>query len=50
MAAGRTNREIAAALYISHRTVSTHVERILKKLHVSTRAEAVAYAVRHGLI
>jgi non-specific serine/threonine protein kinase len=42
VAAGRTDREIADALFISPRTVNTHVARILAKLDVRTRREAVA--------
>ena len=48
--AGRTNREIAAALYVSHRTATTHVANILAKLDVASRTEAAARAVRDGLI
>jgi DNA-binding CsgD family transcriptional regulator len=47
---GRTNREIAAALYISHRTATTHVTNILAKFGVETRAAAVTYAFQHGLV
>ena len=46
---GRTNQEIADALFISHRTASTHVANILGKLNVASRTEATAWAVRHGL-
>jgi DNA-binding CsgD family transcriptional regulator/tetratricopeptide (TPR) repeat protein len=46
---GATNRDIAAALFISHRTAMTHVTHILAKLDVATRTEAAAWAVRHGL-
>jgi DNA-binding CsgD family transcriptional regulator len=46
---GRTNREIADGLFISHRTASTHVANILGKLGVSSRTEATAWAVREGL-
>ena len=49
LAAGRTNREIAAALFIGHRTATSHVASILGKLGVSTRSAAAALAVRHGL-
>ena len=49
IAAGRSNREIAEALYITHRTAQTHVAHILAKLDVGTRAEAGSWAVRHGL-
>lgn len=42
MASGATNTAIAARLVVSEGTVKTHVKRILRKLHVSNRAEAVA--------
>jgi len=45
LAQGKTNEAIAAALFISPRTVTTHVTRIYAKLGVSNRAEAVAVAV-----
>ena len=47
---GCSNREIGERLYISERTAGTHVQNILDKLDVSTRAAAAAYAVEHGLI
>ena len=46
---GRSDREIAAALFISQRTASNHVGAIRRKLGVSTRAEAAVQAVRAGL-
>ena len=46
---GRSNREIAAALFISHRTATTHVSNILAKFGVDTRAAAVTYAFQHDL-
>ena len=49
VAQGRTNREIADALFVSHRTASTHVANILGKLDVASRTEATAWAVRVGL-
>jgi DNA-binding NarL/FixJ family response regulator len=42
LAAGRTNKEIAAALFISDVTVKVHVRHILRKLGARTRTEAVA--------
>jgi non-specific serine/threonine protein kinase len=45
---GRSDREIAATLFISQRTASNHVSAILHKLRVSTRAEAAVHAVREG--
>jgi DNA-binding CsgD family transcriptional regulator/tetratricopeptide (TPR) repeat protein len=50
VAAGRSNPEIAEALFISPRTVTTHLTHIFDKLDVEGRAEAVALAVRGGLI
>ena len=47
---GATNRKIAAALYISENTVSFHMKHILAKLHLKNRAQAVAYAIRSGLV
>lgn len=47
---GATNREIAATLYISENTVSFHMKHILAKLHLKNRAQAVAYAIRSGLV
>jgi DNA-binding CsgD family transcriptional regulator len=49
LADGLTNREIADKLFVSLRTVATHVDHILGKLEVRSRTAAVAYAVRHGL-
>ena len=50
VAHGRTNREIADALSISHHTVGRHLENIFAKLGVSGRAAATAYAMEHGLL
>jgi DNA-binding CsgD family transcriptional regulator/tetratricopeptide (TPR) repeat protein len=49
IAAGRTNREIAGDLSLSVRTVESHVNNLYGKLHLRGRAEATAYAFRHGL-
>jgi DNA-binding CsgD family transcriptional regulator len=46
---GKTDQEIADDLYISHRTVTTHVTSICTKLSVRNRTEAAAFAVRYGL-
>ncbi len=48
--AGRSNREIAETLFISHRTATTHVTNILAKFGVETRAAAVTYAFQHDLV
>ena len=49
VAAGKSNPEIAEELFISARTVSTHVSNILNKIDATNRAEAASYATRHGL-
>ena len=49
IADGRTNRQIADALFISESTAGVHVSHILGKLGVSGRAEAAAVAVRTGI-
>jgi DNA-binding CsgD family transcriptional regulator len=49
VAAGKTNRAIAAELFISEKTVARHVSNILGKLQLASRAEATAYAYKHGL-
>jgi DNA-binding CsgD family transcriptional regulator len=50
VAAGRSNRAIAAELGISDRTVARHVSNIFLKLGLSNRAAATAYAYRHSLV
>jgi DNA-binding CsgD family transcriptional regulator len=50
LVAGRSNPEIAEALFISRDTARTHVANIFRKLDVGTRAEAVDRAHRHGLL
>lgn len=50
IAQGLTDREIAAAFTISEHTVHRHIANILSKLSLSSRAAAVAYAVRRGLV
>jgi predicted ATPase/DNA-binding CsgD family transcriptional regulator/DNA-binding XRE family transcriptional regulator len=47
--AGRRDQEIADTLYLSRRTIQTHVTHLFTKLGVNTRAEAAALAVRRGL-
>lgn len=49
-AAGETNRAIAEALFISENTVKHHLKNILAKLQMQNRAQAVAWAVKEGLI
>jgi DNA-binding CsgD family transcriptional regulator len=48
LAEGRSNPAIAEALFISERTVTTHLSRLYAKLDVSTRSEAIALAMRNG--
>jgi DNA-binding CsgD family transcriptional regulator len=49
VATGKTNRAIAAELYLSEKTVARHVSNIFTKLGVSSRSAATAYAYQHDL-
>jgi DNA-binding CsgD family transcriptional regulator len=50
VSAGRSNRDIAASLHLSEKTVKTHVSNVLRKLGVEGRTEAAVVAVAEGLI
>jgi HD-GYP domain-containing protein (c-di-GMP phosphodiesterase class II) len=50
LARGQSNKQIAAALVVTPKTVSTHVEHIYSKLGVSSRAQATLFAIQHGLL
>jgi DNA-binding NarL/FixJ family response regulator len=47
---GKTQKQIASALVISPKTVATHIQHLLGKLGVNSRAQAVAAAYRRGLV
>ncbi|HKZ26069.1 MAG TPA: response regulator transcription factor [Acidimicrobiia bacterium] len=47
---GLNNRDIALNLYVSLHTVRSHVQSVLAKLQVHSRLEAVAFAIRHGIL
>jgi DNA-binding NarL/FixJ family response regulator len=49
LVAGRSDKEIAELLFISHRTVSSHVTSIMGKLGVPSRTAAAAYAVKYAM-
>ena len=49
VARGKSNREIAAELFIAPKTASVHVSNILAKLRAASRTEAAAIAHREGL-
>jgi NarL family two-component system response regulator LiaR len=49
MAAGLSNQEIADALFVSLRTATSHASHILGKLDLTSRTQAVAYAIRSGI-
>jgi DNA-binding CsgD family transcriptional regulator/tetratricopeptide (TPR) repeat protein len=50
VAAGRTNRQIGEELFISEKTVSVHVSRVMAKLEAASRTEAVSIAYQRGLL
>ncbi len=50
VARGKTNRVIAAELYISEKTVASHLNHIFTKLGLSSRSAATAYAYEHNLV
>jgi DNA-binding CsgD family transcriptional regulator len=50
IAAGKSNREIAADLYLSEKTVARHISNILAKVGVSSRSAVTAFAFSHGLV
>jgi len=49
VAKGMTARQIAARLVLSHRTVESHVQNTLRKLHLRNRVELTRYAIERGL-
>jgi DNA-binding NarL/FixJ family response regulator len=49
IAKGKSNKEIAASLVITEKTVKTHVSNILAKLELADRTQAALYAVKHGI-
>ena len=50
IAVGKSNRDIANALFVSPNTVANHVRSILTKTSTANRTEAAAYARRHDLL
>ncbi len=49
VAMGYTNEEIAEAIYISPRTVSSHLWRLMRKIQADNRTQVAIYAFRHGI-
>jgi two-component system, NarL family, response regulator LiaR len=50
IAQGHSNHEIALNLVVSERTVTSHIENILEKLHLANRTQAALYAIKEGLV
>ncbi|MEB7998850.1 response regulator transcription factor [Staphylococcus saprophyticus] len=50
MAKGKTNKEIAETLFVSEKTIKTHVSHIFSKLQVTDRTQAAIYAMQNNLI
>ncbi len=50
VAAGMTNSQIASRLHVSANTVASHLKNLYSKLHVSSRSQAAALAVSHGIM
>ena len=50
LASGKSNRQIAALLFVSEATVKTHINHIFAKTGSRDRAQAVSYAHQHGLV
>jgi two-component system, NarL family, response regulator LiaR len=50
IARGMSNREIAAQLVLSEKTVKTHVSSLLSKLNLEARTQLAIYAIKHGLV
>ncbi|MCC6442644.1 MAG: response regulator transcription factor [Armatimonadetes bacterium] len=50
IAKGQSNKEIAAELFLSEKTVKTHVSNILQKLHLSDRTQAAIFAIQQRLV
>ena len=50
IARGGSNREVAARLFISPKTVGRHVENLYRKIGVSSRAAAALFALEHRLL
>lgn len=46
---GMSNKEIAAALFISEKTVKNHISNIFRKLDINDRTQAAIFAIKHGL-
>ena len=46
---GKSNREIASSLFVTEKTVKTHISNIFSKLLVQDRTQAALYAVKYGL-
>jgi DNA-binding CsgD family transcriptional regulator len=49
VAVGRTNRQVAQALYLSHHTVDFHLRQIFRKLGIGSRVQLAGLAFRHGV-